>query len=222
VFVPEEPPLLAVLGGPHGVGPHVGSALALGQEHPALEGLGRVEAAQAPEQVTGHGRRCVALDDVGRPRGHAQSAVDGRLRLADQIRQRGAHHGRDGPAGVGLEADETVADQVLFVLGPGGVVDDLVDVVSPTVVAPQDRTVAVGLLRPGGDDLAHEGAEPAQMLLGEGPVGRVGEVAVEQEGEVGIHPVPIEADGLLELGVVGKHGSMLRPGRRHRPQWHIG
>ena len=46
VLVPEEQPLVAVLDGPGGVGADVAATLALGEEHPALPGLGRVEAAQ--------------------------------------------------------------------------------------------------------------------------------------------------------------------------------
>ena len=55
-------------------------------------------------------------------------------------------HAGHGPPGVGLEADEAVADEVGLVLGPGGVVDDLVDLVAPAVVAAQDRAVLVGHL----------------------------------------------------------------------------
>ena len=148
----------------------------------------------------------VALDDVGRTARHAQAAVDGRLGLGHQV-----GHGRavttagHGTPGIGLEADEPVAHQVGLVLESRLVVDDLVDLVPPAVVAAQDRPVLVGLLGPGGDDLAHQGSERRHVLLGEGAVGRVGEVAVEQEGQVGVEGVPVEADGLLELGVVGKH-----------------
>ena len=58
--------------------------------------------------------------------------------------------------------------------------DDLVHLVAPAVVAAQDRAVLVGLLGPGGDDLAHQGAESADVLLGQGPVVGVGQVPVEQ------------------------------------------
>ena len=64
--------------------------------------------------------------------------------------------------------------------------DDLVDLLAPAVVAAQDGPVLVGHLGPGGDDLAHQGAEAAHVLLGEGPVVRVGEVAVEQGAQVGV------------------------------------
>ena len=63
--------------------------------------------------------------------------------------------------------------------------DDLVDLLAPPVVAAQDRAVLVGHLGPGGDDLAHQGAEAADVLLGEGPVAGVGEVAVEQGARLG-------------------------------------
>ncbi len=211
VLVPEEPPLVAVLHRPRGVGPDVAPPLALGQEHPALPGVGRVDAAKAPDHVGADRRGGVALDDVGGARRHAQAAVDGRLRLGDQVGEGGAHDGRGRPSGVGLEADESVADEVGLVVGPCGVVDDLVDLVAPAIVAPQCRSVLVRLLGPGGDDPADEGAEAAHVVLGEGPVGGIGEVPVEEEGEVGIHPVPIEADGLVELGVVGKHAPMVGP-----------
>ncbi len=69
----------------------------------------------------------------------------------------------------------------------------------------------VRLFGSGGDDLADQGAEAADMVLGEGPVGLIREVPVEEERQVGIHPVPVEPDGLFELRVVGKHASMLGP-----------
>ena len=69
----------------------------------------------------------------------------------------------------------------------------------------------VGHLGPGGDDLAHQGAEPADVLLGQGAVVGVGEVAVEQGAQVGVEGVPVQSGGLLEFGVVGKHPPMLRP-----------
>ena len=70
----------------------------------------------------------------------------------------------------------------------------------------------VGHLGPGGDDLPDEGAEAADVLLGEGPVGGVGEVAGRAGatgwGRAGTSRGPI---GLFELGVVGKHPPMLGP-----------
>ena len=116
-----------------------------------------------------------------------------------------------GSPGQGLEADEAVADQVRLALGPGGVVHDLVDLLAPAVVAAQDGAVLVGHLGPGRDDLAHERPVAADVLLGEGPVAGVGEVAVQQGGEVGVEAVPVQAGGLLEFGVVGEHSPMLRP-----------
>ncbi len=104
--------------------------------------------------------------------------------------------------------------------------DDLVHLVPPAVVAAQDRTVLVGHLGPGGDDLAHQCTESADVLLGQRPVPGVGEVAVEQGAQVGVERVPVEPGGLLVVGVVGKHPPMLRPeaspGARGRPAHHLG
>ena len=94
-------------------------------------------------------------------------------------------------------------------------VDDLVHLLSPPVEAAQDGPVLVGHLGPGGDDLAHQGAETGDMLFGPGPVAGVGEVAVEEGAQVGVEGVPVQPGGLLEIGVVGKHPPMLRP--RARP-----
>ena len=91
-----------------------------------------------------------------------------------------------GPAGQVSRLTNPLRTRSALLCGPGGVVDDLVDLVAPAVVAPQDRPVLVGLLGPGGDDLAHQGAEAAHVLLGEGAVAGVGEVAVEEERQIGV------------------------------------
>ena len=82
VLVAEEPPFVAVLDGPGGVGPDVAPALALGQEHPALPRLGRGRVLRrrltiSSRTAPGAWRSMMSAA----PAGHAQPAVDGRLRL---------------------------------------------------------------------------------------------------------------------------------------------
>ncbi len=97
-------------------------------------------------------------------------------------------------------------------------VDDLVHLLAPAVVAAQLGPVLVGHLGPGGDDAAHQGPEPTHVLFGQGAIAGVGEVAVEEGAEIGVEAVPVEAGRLLVFGVVGKHPPMLRPGApRPRP-----
>ncbi len=210
VLLPREQPLVAVLHGAGRVGPDVASALALGQEHPTFPCFVGVEAAQPPEQVVTGGGGGVALHDVGGTRGHAETAVDGRLGLRHEVRHRSGHDAGDGAPGQCLQADEPVAHQVRLVLRPARMVDDLVHLLPPPVVAAQDRPVLVGLLGAWGDDLAHQGTESAHVLLGQGAVAGVGEVPVQEGPEVGVERVPVQSGSLVEFGVVGKHPPMLR------------
>ena len=63
----------------------------------------------------------------------------------------------------------------------------------------------VGHLGPGGEDLAHQGPVAPHVLLGQGPLAGIGQVAVEEGGQVGVEAVPVETGRLLVLGVVGQH-----------------
>ncbi len=90
-------------------------------------------------------------------------------------------------------------------------VDDLVYLFPPAVVAAQDRPVLVGHLGSRGDDLAHQGAESAHVLLGQRALVGVGEVPVQEGTEVGVEGVPVQSGSLVEFGVVGEHPQMLRP-----------
>ena len=206
MLVAEQQPLAPVRDRPRGVGPDVTAALALGEEHPALPGLVGVEAVQAGDEEVPDRERGVAFDDVGGPAGHTERAVGGGLALAEQVGARRGDHRRDGALGVVVEPDEPAPHEVGLVGGPGGMVLDLADVVAPPVVAVQDRAVGVGDLGAGGEGLAHQLAVLGDVLLGELPVVGIGEVAVEQEGEVRIQRVPVEPDRLVVFGVVGEHG----------------
>ena len=213
MLVADEDPLLAVLDCPGGVGTDVAAALALGQEHPALPGHLGVERGELGQHVVADPGRGVTLHDVGGPSGHAQPAIHGGLGLADQIGERGGDHGRHWPTGVGGEPDKPIADQVGLVGQPRRVVDHLAHIEAPTVVPVEDGSVGVGDLGPGGQGSSHQVPVAGDVFLGERAVGGVGEVAIQQKRQVGIEGVPVVADGLIEFGVVGKHGIDRMPAR---------
>ena len=147
----------------------------------------------------------MALHDVGRPARHAEAAVDGGLRLAHEVGERGGHGRRHRPPCRVSQADEAVAHQVGLVVDPGGVVLDEPHLPAPPVVMAQDGAVGRRHLGPLGQRLADEGAVGGDVLLGELSVLGVGEVPVEEEGQVGVEGVPVQSDGLLELAIVGQH-----------------
>ncbi len=211
VLVSEQQPLATVGDRPGRVGADVATTLALGQEHPALPGLVWVEAVQAGDEQITDRQRCVPFDDVGSPTGHPERAVGGGLALAQQVGACGCHHRRHRPTGVMGQPDEPGADEVGLVGGPGGVVRDLADVVAPPVVAVEDRAVGVGHFGPGRQNLADQLPVLGHVLLGELAVLGVRQVPVQEEGKVGVERVPVEADRLVVLRVVGEHWLRLRP-----------
>ena len=155
--------------------------------------------------LVARGLRPVTLDDVGGGPRHPEPAVDRRLGLVDDVRDRGAEHGRHGSARIGLERCEAVSDEVGLRVGPGRVVNHLVHLEAPSVVATELGAVLVGLLGAWCDVLADELPEPGDMLLCELAFFSVREMEVQQVAQVGVDLVPVEAGGLFELCVVGKH-----------------
>ena len=99
----------------------------------------------------------------------------------------------------GPQSDEAVANQVGLVLDPCGMVLDEPHLPAPPVVVAQDRAVGRRHLGPRGERLADEGAVGGHVLLGELAVLGIGEVPVEEEGQVGVEGIPVQADGLGEL-----------------------
>ncbi len=207
VLLAVDAPVVAVLDGSGRVGAHVASALTLGEEHAALPRLVGVEAVEAGEQVLAGLVGSQALDHVGGAGAHAESAVDGDLGLRHEVRARCGDDARHVSARVGRERHEARADEIGLGLEPRRVVDDLVDLATPFVVAAELRPVLVGDLGPGRDPRADQLAVLGDVFLRELAVVGIGQIAVELEPQVGVDLVPVEPDGGVEFSVIGEHGT---------------
>ena len=205
VLLAVQPPLRAVRDRSGGVRADVAAALAFGEEHARFPSGVGVTAPQLGNEVVPHVGWRVALDDVGRSGGHAQTAVDRGLGLTDEVGQRRRDDRRNGAARVVGETHEARTYEIGLVGEPARVVDDLVDLAAPLVVTLEHRAALVAHLGPSGERAAAQVSVTSNVVLGEGPVLRVGKEPVEQAAEVRIERVPIEPDRLLVRRVVGKH-----------------
>ena len=82
-------------------------------------------------------------------------------------------------------------------------------VATPTVVALEHRPVLAGDLSPCCDGGPDKLPEPLELFLGEVAIAALGQEPVEEELQVRIDGVPVEADRAVVLGVVGKHEAPL-------------
>ena len=82
---------------------------------------------------------------------------------------------------------------------------DLADLVAPAVAPDERGRVLVGDLGPTRDVAPAQHPEATDLLLGEGAVAAVGEQPVEELAQVRVDGVPVEADCVVEVRVVGQH-----------------
>ena len=120
----------------------VGAAADLRHEHRAVPGVVERDRLEVRQHALAHVGRRVAVDEALDAAGHAGRADHARVGLAEQVRERGAEHRRDGLALAALAVRALLPD-VALVRDGVRVVDDLADLVAPLVVALELRRVAV-------------------------------------------------------------------------------
>ena len=215
IDVADEPfqavqPHAAAFDAGHGRGrADIAAAMVLGRPGAAGQRFA-VAADELMQVLVAHRRRGVPVQHVGHGRGHGHRAMQGDVRLREQVAHRIGDGERGGVASI-VEPDHPAPVGLARDRLPGRVVHHLVGERSVAAVAPeQGRPVAVGVFRRGVDRAADPRAErrkmPAPSLQG-GAVDAPQDVA-----EIGVGLEEVEAAGFAPIihGLVRPHSVSTR------------